>query len=753
MTIATSDNRLIASGNAVATAFTGPKLISASQASWLKVYLIAAGVATLQTTDKYVVTGFGRASTIVTFVTPPPSATNNVLILRIVPDTQETRFTNQGRFFPEVHENAFDVNAMRSQQHTDHFNRSLHFPDSVPATAIGEISGTLTPGGPLVISPTGDGILVGSTTLTGDMALRPALAASGGSAIVGFLQTGTGAVARTAQNKMRDRIAVEDYGAVGDGTTDDTAAFSLAAATGKIIMLKSSSSYLISSGISMVGGGGFVCENGKATIACKAGTGGFAVASGAAPRDGADKCVFRCIGIDGVQLEGLRFVVSGATETAIYPIRVSGGMSTKPAVIRDIEMIGFKGAGGGLVGINSVGAGAYVVENVAASTCGTALGIAYWGAFYQMTVVEVDADLVGGVHSQPGVMRNIRGTNILVSGTALTDYGQQTDVLTLAGISGTDRKGPLVVGVFGDGVGEVVDMFCSHAIVKGVRVRNCVYGVKFAHGAQYNDVELETVESALAACMMQGSDTTAYNTQYNNVRIGTAKGIGTGLPSPISGSEACVLFINGTTAHPKNNTVRVDNCIGDGVNMKYVVRHGGGDVTGNNFVEVLRASGWATTAVSCDPNNVSVRFRDSTRVKLTMSATQAVTNGVAATIAYNTAAIDKQSEANLGTYKVRPKTPGPKLITASIRMSPIGAATDPITISILKNGSAIATATRSMGMTTDNPTFSVSCINYCAENECGLAASDLYAQVTTSGGNTPVMNAVTMSFFEVTDLG
>jgi hypothetical protein len=50
------------------------------------------------------------------------------------------------------------------------------------------------------------------------------LGASSGSSLVGFLQSGTGAVTRTAQAKMRERISVQDYGAVGDGVTDDAAA-------------------------------------------------------------------------------------------------------------------------------------------------------------------------------------------------------------------------------------------------------------------------------------------------------------------------------------------------------------------------------------------------------------------------------------------------------------------------------------------------------------------------------------------------
>lgn len=48
------------------------------------------------------------------------------------------------------------------------------------------------------------------------------------SAKVRFTPAGTGAVSRTAQDKLREVVSVKDFGAVGDGVTDDTAAFTAA---------------------------------------------------------------------------------------------------------------------------------------------------------------------------------------------------------------------------------------------------------------------------------------------------------------------------------------------------------------------------------------------------------------------------------------------------------------------------------------------------------------------------------------------
>lgn len=105
----------------------------------------------------------------------------------------------------------------------------------------------------------------GTAVLQRTLATTGALAASGGSALVGFLQSGTGATARTVQAKLRDVVSVKDFGAVGDGAANDTAAFNAAATAASTVRVPAgtyllntspnAATYLVDEGATFTGAG------------------------------------------------------------------------------------------------------------------------------------------------------------------------------------------------------------------------------------------------------------------------------------------------------------------------------------------------------------------------------------------------------------------------------------------------------------------------------------------------------------------
>ncbi|KAE9882104.1 hypothetical protein GP665_25010, partial [Escherichia coli] len=82
---------------------------------------------------------------------------------------------------------------------------------------------------------------VGAWIPVGESVLRGDLANPTGSSLIGYQYPADGSVPRTVQKKLDDFVNVVDFGAKGDGITDDSIAFSKAIATGKTVYVPDTS--------------------------------------------------------------------------------------------------------------------------------------------------------------------------------------------------------------------------------------------------------------------------------------------------------------------------------------------------------------------------------------------------------------------------------------------------------------------------------------------------------------------------------
>ena len=145
---------------------------------------------------------------------------HRLTVTSAVPNLQPTDITNNGGFYPRVIEDALDRHVAQIQQIDEKVDRALKVAITSP---LGDQALPSPVAGMLIgWNESNDGLK--NYAPIGGTLLGQQLAAANGSSLVGFQQAGTGAVVRTAQDKMREWVSVKDFGAVGDGVTDDTAA-------------------------------------------------------------------------------------------------------------------------------------------------------------------------------------------------------------------------------------------------------------------------------------------------------------------------------------------------------------------------------------------------------------------------------------------------------------------------------------------------------------------------------------------------
>lgn len=213
MTIATSTRKSVTTGNGVKKAFPFAYKVFSTADVLVVQAVTATGVETVKTltTDYTVALNANQESNpggTVTMLVAPPTGTTLTLASKVVnqqPNTAATSFT------PAVLNDALDRATIQIQQLDERLSRSVTLPIS------GSANTTLP-------KPTASKVLAwnsagnGLANVDAPSVLAGKLAAASGASLVGFQAAGSGAVATTVQNKLREVVSVKDFGALGDGT-------------------------------------------------------------------------------------------------------------------------------------------------------------------------------------------------------------------------------------------------------------------------------------------------------------------------------------------------------------------------------------------------------------------------------------------------------------------------------------------------------------------------------------------------------
>lgn len=225
MTISTQISSQTFPGNGVTVAFPcGFRIFDDTDVIVSLIDPVAGTSTPLVLNSDYTIAGAGDQSGFTLSTTNPVASGINLLVSRDIAYEQPTDFTNQGSFFPTMHEDTADRTVMQVQQVNHQIGLALTMPDGLSPSPSSKLPFPL-PGSLIGWSEDGLSIVnLGPSGLGAGSIFDANVSISAGiqGSKINFVQAGSGAVTMAQQTKSRQIVALQDFGGADDNSTDNT---------------------------------------------------------------------------------------------------------------------------------------------------------------------------------------------------------------------------------------------------------------------------------------------------------------------------------------------------------------------------------------------------------------------------------------------------------------------------------------------------------------------------------------------------